>query len=276
MRHVQSPLPVPSGTQAVLFASPEPPARLLIFVHGWGGHVMKTWDWHHSWLHSTTAVPDAFDALWYGFDSRRRSASESTENLAHFIGAFMADPNKGLATALGSLATKRATDYRSIVIFCHSLGAPVVRAALIRLWHSRPEAGSWLAKVRLVLFAPAHSGAKVIDTLGTLASLFRASGPVLKLSTLLSPSLKDLESGSAFLKSLASETDALYNAQACPRSALIPASIYWAPNDPIVFNRPFYLKDPVAIQVDDTTHESICKSTTPGDKTWTLVLENIQ
>jgi hypothetical protein len=101
--------------------------------------------------------------VFYGYDSVHQQVNYSASEFRDFLTAFLAGPAASINPTIQHLTQKHpwlqrdaAFRYTSVVLVAHSLGAIVVRGALLESLSQ-----SWLDTVRLVLFAPAHKGAFV-------------------------------------------------------------------------------------------------------------------
>jgi hypothetical protein len=109
-------------------------------------------------------------------------------------------------------------------------------------------------KTTLVLYAPAHMGARVVrlaqegalGILSSVASIVRFSSPL----------IDELAPGSPELQALQQRSLAAINAGNGPY--LIAKKVVFAAKERIVINLPF-LQDPTPITFADTTHRSVCK-----------------
>ena len=110
------------------------PRRLLFFVHGFGGQNTAAWPNFPSLLiGDPTYAGD--DLLFYGYESRRQSASTSADLLFQHCDEFLNHPDR-FKTEFGF---QRPADfaYDHIVFVAHSLGAPVVRSMILRAVEAR-------------------------------------------------------------------------------------------------------------------------------------------
>ena len=109
-------------------------------------------------------------------------------------------PGAVINAALPS-AIQRSVDftYDQVVVIAHSLGAVIARQALLNAWKQHEP---WCGEIRLVLFAPAHKGARVQELVesvrvGKWLSLFTAAAryksPLIDQLRPGSPCLAELE-----------------------------------------------------------------------------------
>src|SRR5262249_32167601 len=111
-----------------------PTERLVVFVHGFGGDALGTWrQFSDLWPRGKAG----YDLVFYGYDSLRRQALYSGDELREVLEAFLPAPAAMINPTIEHLAhvhagiLRLAFSYRRIVFVAHSLGAVVVRQALV-------------------------------------------------------------------------------------------------------------------------------------------------
>lgn len=242
------------------------PARhLVVFVHGFGGSARNTWPDFPSLL---TANPllEAFDFLFYGYNGRTQQAHNSANEFGAFLSNFLGDPAAFVNQSIPTGYKRSNFGYDRIVLVAHSLGAVVVRRALLDFYERvqlEQVAGEWLDGVRLVLMAPAHNGAFAAQ--GAYAALGDLGWPVLKLIghyvRYRIPLLTELQVNSLVITTLHRDTAAVIDAHRSAGKA-IPAflrahSVLWAKDELVVQNAKFFV-DPQAVLVA-ADHHGVCK-----------------
>src|SRR5688500_13432064 len=147
-----------TGTTALWAVNPN--RTLLVFVHGFGGSATGTWVAFPELLDVSSKARHC-DCVFYGYDGFRTRAYVSALKLLAFLDRLCTDTANTINATLPSVAPKRAADfaYDKIIIVAHSLGAIVSRQALVS---AHKSGAAWAAKVDLVFFAPAHSGADLL------------------------------------------------------------------------------------------------------------------
>jgi pimeloyl-ACP methyl ester carboxylesterase len=257
-RETHVPRSIASPRDWTLYLSRETPTRLVVFVHGFGGHPVESWNFFYRpppddpWWITT-------DLLFAGYDSKRRTitgvANEFRREIEHFYPRIRHD----LAELQG--VTLRPTErdcYEQLVIVGHSLGGVIVRHAIA---DSVERAAGSTAQVLLVnstvrMFSPATAGFQAAGFLGMLRATiaWRAAELYLRRSSAYS----DLQPGSPYLSALQRRTERLAGRSGAVR-ALKP-SILWAdPEEVVVCAR--YDTDPPDDSEPGTTHKSVCKPT---------------
>lgn len=177
--------------ESLAYWAKEPNGTLVLFVHGWTGRALDTWtDFPGVW-------PDAHrgcDLLFYGYSSARPQIEANAAAFAGFLERFMADPGSLINQTLPHLPTlhRSAFNVKQLIIVAHSLGAVIVRDALLRVkvngksWWTPTKtwtglakdvllsvvgnvreqqipAYNWIRRTKIVLFAPAHCGSKLAE-----------------------------------------------------------------------------------------------------------------
>lgn len=170
---------LPWGRESSVRWATNPAGRAVVFVHGFGGEAQGTWDQFPALLPLQPQC-DGRDLFFYGYDSLVQQATVSAAEFLTFLQELGTRPYAGVIQP--SLTDSRRADpqfqYQHITIVGHSLGAVVAREALVQ--EAMEDApGAWLGNVSLVLFAPAHSGAQIIDltneAMGALPAMFSAA-----------------------------------------------------------------------------------------------------
>ncbi len=222
------------------------PKNLVIFVHGFNGHPVKTWNEFPQLIQQHGAFKDA-DVIFYGYDSLKTQASNMKLRLFKFI-EMAIDPTKMVYATLRNIP--EGFQYNKVVIIAHSLGAVVARLALL---YARAKHVSWLKNCQLLFFAPAHFGSRIPDNFRECfqgyASLFQ-SFTVTKY-----PIIKDLSEGSTILSQLENNVREILQKE---NAEYLKAKVVWASNDIVVLNNTF-CDDFPEDEIDDTSHTSVCK-----------------
>lgn len=245
-------LKAPDDDVQALFAA-APTRKAVLFIHGFSGNATKTWSDFHELLPqcSTCAGHDLF---FYGYDGLRAELNASAALFRGFLERVLTDSHTLLANNLPQAAQREQTfAYDDMVIVAHSLGAVISRRALVDATRAdRP----WARRIRLVLFAPAHRGARIAE-LALEASSFGFLKFFAPLVRFQSPLIDALKKDSLALTSLIDDTK---EAIAAGHQHLIARKVVLAHYERIVENERF-CNDPAPIAIPDTTHMSVCKPT---------------
>ena len=177
---------------------------LLVLGHGFGGSAVSTWRGLRSLATGTPETASA-DIVSYGYNSTNAPAANSAVLLGEFMNGIIR--NLPEWSNLGEQVTGhgRPRDYQRIIIVAHSLGAAVSRRMLLNAIDAGDD---WPARARLLLFAPAHMGTRLLADRALLGG--GLGGLVNTLLTgwkLGRPALDDLLPDSDFLKALISDTE---------------------------------------------------------------------
>lgn len=232
----------------------EPRGRAVIFVHGFGGGALTTWSEFNTLL---PLEPEAngVDLFFYGYDSLYADVRAAASIFCDFLDDLMTHPSAVVNPLILSPDLNRADSfrYREILLVAHSLGAVVVRRALIHACESNKD---WISRLRLILFAPAHCGARIVE----LSALLAAGSLWLSFTNfigrLTSPSLSDLDPNSEFLRELSLRTSELTSNGQNPR--LRPECVVHAERENLVYTTSF-AGDPPMVALPGTTHTTLCK-----------------
>ncbi len=267
---------------------PEPKGA-IVFVHGFRGVAETTWQKFPELLTSGSSKVKAaanYDLYFFQYDSRVEAADS-----AHFLGSFLNELgtapgwniiNPSLGSAIGTQNANirwqsKNFRYEKIIICAHSLGAVVARRALLD--RSVPPAAAWLSKVQLLLFAPAHFGAKIIPlfsmTLDGLAVGFgalRISGKVGEVALRsYYKSLDNLAPKSQCLTDL--DRDSRARRAANPDSTdWLRANVVRANGDAVVFAGSFVDDHLPHTIIKPSTHIRVCKPQLETDVALTTLL----
>jgi len=243
------------GADAEAMFAVQPGGGAFVFIHGFNGRASGTWHDFPGMLPGRPACASA-DAYFFGYDSLRTPATVSAAILRAFLQRVWAQP-VALANTVLDAAAHRPADYRytSLTLVAHSLGSVVARQAMVNgLWNTPPD--EWTCRARLVLFAPAHKGAKVqalamecLSGLGWIGSVFGA------LAKQRFQTLNDLEPGSATLQQLEQRVLALEARGVVSARA---NRVVWAEKDTVV-NQLDFGSDPPAELVRGKGHVDVCK-----------------
>jgi hypothetical protein len=220
------------------------------------------------------------DIVFYGYDGLYTQANSSGISFFDFLFEFLAAPENLINGTLPSSSKSRLSfQYTNIIIVAHSLGAVVTRRALLHANHkAKTEAAlPWLDTIKMVFFAPAHSGAYAAGVaqsflssqgwfLGNVLGHFiQYKSPLLTDLTPESPSIKDL---------IQDTTKAIESRKGQPKDHLIAKVVIWAEIDKVVRNANF-CDDPPPAQLKGKNHMQVCKPRGPTDPIFQTVLQQI-
>jgi len=262
----------------ILAAEAETVETAIVFVHGFLGDAFDTWVDFQSSIDREAGWESA-DLYFLQYDSFTNSVGASVERFRRFLERVELAPEdwfevtaKDLPpvirkTLRGFRLRSGPTSYRRLLLVGHSLGAVVVRKAIVdraseyckRL--EKAAAGKQVPAPALLqapvrLFAPAISGARPAGFFGVALRL-RGLGGLAGLVLGFSPSYKELLPTETNVVSKLEET----TTQLAERFKNLPAfraDILWAERDDIVVDQKYFWDNDCGRAVG-TDHVSVCK-----------------
>lgn len=237
------------GKNSVAYYSRANPITLIVFVHGFMGQSVETWSEFTPLLFRDEKFQYT-DLVFYGYDSTNGQAYDQSVEFFKFLKIHQNPDSKKLLRS----STK---EYEKILIVAHSLGSVVSRYAILAALRNNYQ---WAKKIRLLLFAPAHNGARldriVRDNPSTLLNIFRG------LIVYIKPIVLDLAESSNCLKQLVLQTEK-YRGK--PEAINLSASVVHAFGDKIVNNGTFcYDEELDESPIRNSSHTKICKPIHPN------------
>jgi pimeloyl-ACP methyl ester carboxylesterase len=271
-------------TSRLFWTLADEPAGLVLFVHGFGGHATSTWT---DFLTLLLAEPRAagYDLAFYGYQSKEQQAPWSASELAGFLRPLLVDPSAVANAYLPQAMPHRAAalSYDRTLICAHSLGAVVVRRALLTLAAPGPEGGQppvpdeVLRRIRLLLFAPAHRGGRIISVVSGLLG----STPAAVLEPLLRylwMSVDDLDpEKSDELTQLRDDSMAALqqaDAKGTASNHLVADVVVHGKRDRVVRQTRF-CRDPDMVRFEHCDHFGVCKPSLLFPRPFNLVRDRL-
>jgi len=250
MQYHTLPTPIKAGYKSQGYFALTAPQNFVIFIHGFMGDAVDTWSNFQEFILNTDKFSGAekfrnADIIFYGYKSLRMQANNQALLLLDLLRQMKAPVKNGIIPA-----GFEERNYSRILLVAHSLGSIVARRALL---FANQEHEDWMDKTRMVLFAPAHNGAKAAalameaagSILGVAAYLARYQFPVLDELKIDSPTIQNLKNDT--LGVLGDNNGDFTKAH----------TVIWAELEKVVDNQPF-CKDPVA-KLLPKNHISVCK-----------------
>jgi pimeloyl-ACP methyl ester carboxylesterase len=223
----------------------------VIFVHGYRGSPRTTWEQFPDLLNQTAEFRE-LDCFFWGYDSVYEHTEACADRLYDFLGHVLTSEASSGRPA--SIPAKDKLPYRRVLVVAHSMGAVISRRALLL----GDEAGvPWTKKVRLVLYAPAHHGARLelVDSL--LPGLL---GRIWGFAQVLSPAINQLRPGSPYLSSLAEDVKEALATSPKPKHLIALRVVHARREIVLLLPEKRFCEDPRSEMIDGT-HISICKPT---------------
>lgn len=264
------PCKLDAGVGSRAYWSLRPTGHVIVFIHGYNGNAVGTWldfPWH---LEISPGCRGA-DLIFFGYDGVGTELAESAVGLYHFLKSLLATPPRLINDSLLPYP-ERADDFKfaRLTLIAHSAGAVVSRLALLERWKNKEV---WLPRTELVLFAPAHKGARVSEL---IQSAFGPLGPfgavAAKFLEFRQPVLRGLKPGSEVLKDLSDETE---KALADKADYHVACKVVWAAGDRVVLNQTFG-RDATPAVHENVSHMSICKPSLVYSRPAREVLEIVE
>jgi hypothetical protein len=239
------------GVRALLAIKPN--RKAILFIHGYGGDAVSTWSEFNKILLEDSRFAD-HDLIFYGYDGLRGELIATVLIFRDFMDWLFGKSLVLINHALGKEALRpEGFAYDHILVVAHSLGAVVARWAFIK---ATADKLSWHNKTSMLLFAPAHMGADIVQLIIETASSYSLLKLGVGLARIKSPLIDQLKKGSDELTKLASE---FMSAIATPGNQhLVAKRVCIAQFERVVKNETFCI-DPEPSPIQGSTHRSICK-----------------
>jgi len=259
------PIFLTEGVHSTAFLTIHPPKILVVFVHGFNGKSVETWGKFPELIRNNSDFINA-DVVFYGYESLKAQANNSALRFYNSLLKFTDNsPNEW---GIHRDFVKQDFKYSKILIVAHSLGAIVVRRALLL---AQSETKNWLKNCEMVLFAPAHRGARIQKL---VTESLPAIGKILSgLGFITIPILDDLKPDSLTIQNLIQDSlNLLKNKQG---DFTIATQIIWANKEIVVHNEQF-CNDPVPVLIDNKSHSSVCKPDEDYLTPYQIVVNSLQ
>ncbi len=258
------PIIIENKNKTVAYYSSSTPNNLILFVHGFSGKSTGTWNDFPSLIHEHNEFAHS-DIIFYGYKSVRWQANYSAMSFKQFL-LTHTQTNLPERTRLSNLNLPNNFSYNRIILVAHSLGAIVVRRAMLFVkgqYNSHPL----LNNIRMVLFAPAHRGTLINDSLvSVLPNMVQI---VATLGLLAVPVIKNLQPDSGTIQDLIIDTK--IHRDNNEGDFTIARKVIWAEKEWVVCQDRFDPNEQPIIQTN-TNHLSVCK---PVNGTYDFPIEYV-
>ena len=194
------PFDLNAGNKSQGFFAYEDPDTLVIFVHGFKGSAIGTWNDFPEAIVNNAAFSKS-DFIFYGYSTLKASTTFHSSEFEEFLEKSIKPRKNNIFSDSQGLNER---EYSKVILVAHSLGALIVRQALVTACKKNHD---WVDKISLLLFAPAHTGARVQSLVREI--LTGMIGIIPSLTKYRYPVYEDLETGSIFLTNLIEETKRL-------------------------------------------------------------------
>ena len=242
------PIRIRYGKNSTAYLSLSKPHTLVIFVHGFAGEAQGTWD-DFPRLIRTQNDFDECDVVFYGYESLKGQANNNALRFYRDLTALLEKHPNRLGYARNDVEID--FEYENVLIIGHSLGAIIIRRALLC---AKTDDKSWLDRCRMVLFAPAHRGARIQNLVMQCMPILGKVAVSLGLLTI--PVLDDLKPDSVTITSLLADSN-MYLASGTGDFTKAH-NVLWAEREIVVHNQPF-CQDENATLVERKGHTKVCK-----------------
>lgn len=249
----------------VLYLAKEQPRRLVVFVHGFNGRAVNSWNQFVAGGKERPEWWASSDLLFAGYESTTDTITGVAYRVRTALPRFY--PNlAGDLLEIGGVRVREPANgpYEELYLVGHSLGGVIVRRVLCDAacaWEDELAADSGAPRppmldARTRLFSPASKGFQPAGWLGALS----ASGawPLLVMQLRRSPAYTSLQPGSEILTRTEQRTAAHLSGPKATELGALRASILWAQPDNVV-EAERYDGDLTDYFEDGKNHRSVCK-----------------
>ena len=210
--------------------------------------------------------------IFHAYDGIYAELVASATLFADFLCQLATDPIVIIGSALPpSVRRDPGFGYRRILLVAHSLGAVLSRWALLEL---RDRKVQGLERFEMILYAPAHCGARVPQLIAEVAGAFSFARALASFARFKSPLIQQLERDSAELRTLQERARSAIR-ECGPKSYLRPFCVAIGERDNVVYNLKFLDDDPPPRAVRGATHIDICKPHATWRDPLTILLANL-
>lgn len=244
---------LPRDESSKVIFSKHKPSVLIVFVHGFRGDALETWQQFDELAIIDPKFKHA-DLLFFGYDGYLSNVLAGSSFLFDLLMRTDQDRETLVGVNKPALLKARQDGYSCLILVAHSLGAVVSRWALLR---AVEENCAWRSKVKLLLFAPAHTGSDIAAAATAAASGYSWALPFVEAAKAKVPLVKELDPGSKLLATLAERVSKVHHNEACLRASRVVI----AEHEIVVSNLPFP-GDPCPDALRGTDHSTVCKPTT--------------
>lgn len=254
--------PLPGDERSKVILSKHKPTALIVFVHGFRGDALETWQQFDELAISNPKFKNA-DLVFFGYDGYLSNVLAGSSFLFDLLNDVDTNPAAIVGINKPDLIAARKQGYQRIILVAHSLGAVVCRWAIVR---AVEEKKSWREKLKLLLFAPAHTGSDLASLATAASAHFAWISLFVEAAKAKVPLVKELDPSSRVLAELAARVQRVQNEPCLKASRVVVAE-----HEIVVSNLPFP-GDPCPDALRGTDHVSVCK---PSQK-WPKAIQFLQ
>ncbi|HVW10189.1 MAG TPA: hypothetical protein VHC90_16495 [Bryobacteraceae bacterium] len=242
---------LPGDERSKVILSRHKPDTLVIFVHGFRGDALETWQQFDQLVITNPRFKNV-DFIFFGYESYLSNVLAGASFLYNLLNAVEEQNRAAIASVSKPEVAGVRCEYKRIILVAHSLGAVVCRWAIVR---AVEEGKPWRSRLRLLLFAPAHTGSELAHLATTAAGGFAWVSLFVQAVKANVPLVRELDPSSRILTELAERVQKAKNEPCLKASRVIIAE-----REVVVSNLPFP-GDPCPDALPDTDHISVCKPT---------------
>lgn len=249
-----------------MFVSRTRAKRLIVFVHGFRGKTVATWNQFHKsgqigqwWQES--------DMLFVGYKFRE-SIRSVADALVRELPEFYPIPISAAMQGNGIPARDdTSSPYEELILVGHSLGGVIIRCALVKTVEQWPPGTErpTLLDAQTRLFSPATAGFRPTGLL-RLAQELGGMGGVVGIRLRMSTQYLDLQPESRLLLETRRQCEKLYKKTSAPA---LKASVLWANPDGVVMDEGY--KTDIRDSADGKSHLTVCKPHDGYRRPWQFV-----
>ncbi|HVY94352.1 MAG TPA: hypothetical protein VHA14_16440 [Bryobacteraceae bacterium] len=240
---------LPGDERSRVILSRHKPDTLVIFVHGFRGDALETWQDFDQLVITNPRFKNA-DFIFFGYDAYLSNVLAGASFLYNLLNDLEENPASVTSITNPNIAAARREKYKRIALVAHSLGAVVCRWAIVR---AVEEGKDWRSRLRLLLFAPAHTGSDLAHLATSAAEGFAWISLFVQAVKANVPLVRELDPSSRILTELADRVSKTKNEPCLKASRVVIAE-----REIVVSNLPFP-GDPCPDALRDTDHISVCK-----------------
>jgi hypothetical protein len=242
---------LPGDDRSKVILSRNKPDALIIFVHGFRGDALETWQDFDQLVITNPRFRNA-DFIFFGYDAYHSNVLAGASFLYNLLNDLERENRAAIAGATNPEIAGIRCEYKRIILVAHSLGAVVCRWAIVRAVEERKD---WRSRLRLLLFAPAHTGSELAHLATSAAGGFAWVSLFVQAVKANVPLVRELDPSSRILTELAGRVSKAKNEPCLKASRVVIAE-----REVVVSNLPFP-GDPCPDALRDTDHISVCKPT---------------
>jgi hypothetical protein len=242
---------LPGDERSKVILTRNKPDTLVIFVHGFRGDALETWQDFDQLVITNPRFRHA-DFVFFGYDAYLSNVLAGASFLYNLLNDLEEKNRAAIAGVANPEIAGVQCEYKRIILVAHSLGAVVCRWAIVR---AVEEGKNWRSRLRLLLFAPAHTGSELAHLATSAAGGFAWMSLFVQAVKANVPLVRELDPASRILTELAGRVLRAKNEPCLKASRVIIAE-----REVVVSNLPFP-GDPCPDALRDTDHISVCKPT---------------